>query len=46
MTEIRFGAQLWSQATDWQGFLEAALSAEAAGWDSVWTWVRCEVTRI
>jgi len=38
VTAIRFGAQLWSQATDWPGFLDAALAAEAAGWDSVWTW--------
>jgi len=35
---IRFGAQLWSQATDWPTFRDAALAAEAAGWDSVWTW--------
>ena len=35
---IRFGAQLWSQATDWPGFRDGALAAEAAGWDSVWTW--------
>jgi F420-dependent oxidoreductase-like protein len=35
---IRFGAQLWSQAADWPGFRDAALAAEAASWDSVWTW--------
>ena len=35
---VRFGAQLWSQATDWPGLRDAALAAEAAGWDSVWTW--------
>jgi F420-dependent oxidoreductase-like protein len=35
---VRFGAQLWSQATDWPGFRDAALAAEAAGWESVWTW--------
>lgn len=35
---VRFGAQLWSQATGWPGFRDAALAAEAAGWDSVWTW--------
>lgn len=35
---VRFGAQLWSQATDWPGFRDAALAAEGAGWDSVWTW--------
>ena len=34
----RFGLQLWSQATDWPGFRDAALAAEATGWDSVWTW--------
>ena len=35
---VRFGAQLWSQATDWPTFRDAALAAEAAGWDSIWTW--------
>ena len=35
---MRFGAQLWSQHTSWAGFREAALRAEANGWDSVWTW--------
>ena len=34
----RFGAQLWSQATDWPRFRDAALEAEAGGWDSLWTW--------
>ena len=38
MAEVRFGAQLWSQASAWEGFLAAALAAEEAGWDSVWTW--------
>lgn len=37
-SQVRFGAQLWSQATDWPGLRDAALAAEAAGWDSVWTW--------
>jgi len=35
---IRFGAQLWSQQTGWPEFRDAALAAEANGWDSVWTW--------
>lgn len=35
---IRFGAQFWSQASDWPGFRDAVLAAEAAGWDGVWTW--------
>jgi alkanesulfonate monooxygenase SsuD/methylene tetrahydromethanopterin reductase-like flavin-dependent oxidoreductase (luciferase family) len=34
----RFGLQLWSQRTDWAGFRDAALAAETADWDSVWTW--------
>ena len=35
---VKFGLQLWSQQTDWPGFRDAALAAEASGWDSVWTW--------
>jgi alkanesulfonate monooxygenase SsuD/methylene tetrahydromethanopterin reductase-like flavin-dependent oxidoreductase (luciferase family) len=35
---IRFGAQLWSQQTDWPAFRDAALAADEAGWDSIWTW--------
>jgi alkanesulfonate monooxygenase SsuD/methylene tetrahydromethanopterin reductase-like flavin-dependent oxidoreductase (luciferase family) len=38
VTPVRFGAQLWSQASDWDGFLRAALAAEDAGWDAIWTW--------
>jgi alkanesulfonate monooxygenase SsuD/methylene tetrahydromethanopterin reductase-like flavin-dependent oxidoreductase (luciferase family) len=36
--DVRFGAQLWSQSGDWPGFLGAAIAAEEAGWDAVWTW--------
>jgi F420-dependent oxidoreductase-like protein len=35
---MRFGAQLWSQQASWPDFRDAALAAEANGWDSVWTW--------
>jgi alkanesulfonate monooxygenase SsuD/methylene tetrahydromethanopterin reductase-like flavin-dependent oxidoreductase (luciferase family) len=35
---IRFGAQLWSQHTDWPQWRDAAVAADNAGWDSVWTW--------
>jgi F420-dependent oxidoreductase-like protein len=35
---MRFGLQLWSQQTSWPAFRDAALDAERAGWDSVWTW--------
>ncbi len=34
----RFGLQLWSQQTDWPSFRDTALTAEAAGWESIWTW--------
>ena len=35
---VRFGLQLWSQTTGWPGFRDAARAADAAGWDSIWTW--------
>jgi F420-dependent oxidoreductase-like protein len=35
---MKFGAQLWSQATDWPAFRDTAQAAEAAGWDDLWTW--------
>ena len=37
-TPIKFGAQLWSQASGWPRFRDAAQQAEASGWDGVWTW--------
>ena len=36
--ELRLGIQLWSQGTDWRAFRDAVVAAEAAGWDSIWTW--------
>jgi F420-dependent oxidoreductase-like protein len=35
---VKFGAQLWPSATSWPDFRDAAIAAEEAGWDSVWTW--------
>ena len=35
---LRFGAQLWSQHVTWPEFRDAARAADAAGFDSVWTW--------
>jgi alkanesulfonate monooxygenase SsuD/methylene tetrahydromethanopterin reductase-like flavin-dependent oxidoreductase (luciferase family) len=35
---MKFGAQLWSQQTTWPDWRDAGLAAEAAGWDSIWTW--------
>ena len=38
MRPVKFGLQLWPQRTSWREFREAALAAEAARWDSIWTW--------
>jgi len=38
MPDVKFGAVLWSQATNWDGFLAAAQRADALGYDSIWTW--------
>jgi F420-dependent oxidoreductase-like protein len=35
---LRFGLLPWSQATSWPSLRDAALAAEASGWDSVWVW--------
>jgi F420-dependent oxidoreductase-like protein len=35
---VRFGFLPWPQATGWPPLCDAALAAEAAGWDSVWLW--------
>jgi len=32
----RFGAAFWINRTDWPDLRDAALAAEAGGWDSVW----------
>jgi alkanesulfonate monooxygenase SsuD/methylene tetrahydromethanopterin reductase-like flavin-dependent oxidoreductase (luciferase family) len=38
VASMRFGAQPWSQATDWAGLRDVALDAERSGWDAVYTW--------
>jgi F420-dependent oxidoreductase-like protein len=41
MTDVaspRFGLLAWNQAADWPALRDAALGAEAAGWDSIWLW--------
>ncbi len=38
MGDVRLGINLWSQASDWPGFLEAARRADRLGYDHVWTW--------
>ncbi len=38
MPPVRFGLQLWPQRTTWPEYRESTLAAEAAAWDSIWTW--------
>jgi alkanesulfonate monooxygenase SsuD/methylene tetrahydromethanopterin reductase-like flavin-dependent oxidoreductase (luciferase family) len=38
MSEVRLGVNLWSQASDWPGFLAAGKRAEELGYDHLWTW--------
>ena len=38
MGELKFGINLWSQASDWPAFLQAGIRAEELGYDHVWTW--------
>jgi alkanesulfonate monooxygenase SsuD/methylene tetrahydromethanopterin reductase-like flavin-dependent oxidoreductase (luciferase family) len=38
MSGVSLGIALWSQATDWLGFLAAGRRAEDLGYDHVWTW--------
>jgi alkanesulfonate monooxygenase SsuD/methylene tetrahydromethanopterin reductase-like flavin-dependent oxidoreductase (luciferase family) len=38
MTRLSMGVALWSQASDWPNFLDAAKRVERLGFDHVWTW--------
>lgn len=38
MHDLKLGINLWSQASDWPSFLEAAQLADRLGYDHVWTW--------
>jgi alkanesulfonate monooxygenase SsuD/methylene tetrahydromethanopterin reductase-like flavin-dependent oxidoreductase (luciferase family) len=38
VARTQFGLLAWPQATDWPAYRETVLAAEAAGWDSIWTW--------
>ena len=35
---IKLGANCWNQYTDWDGWLSAIRRADAAGYESLWTW--------
>ena len=38
MTSVKLGVLLWPQTDSWPALRDAALRAEAAGVDSIWTW--------
>jgi alkanesulfonate monooxygenase SsuD/methylene tetrahydromethanopterin reductase-like flavin-dependent oxidoreductase (luciferase family) len=38
MSDLKLGALLWNQYTDWPSLLDAAVRAEQVGFDSIWTW--------
>jgi alkanesulfonate monooxygenase SsuD/methylene tetrahydromethanopterin reductase-like flavin-dependent oxidoreductase (luciferase family) len=38
VSDVRLGLNLWSQASDWSGFLEAGKRADQLGYDHLWTW--------
>ena len=38
MPRLSMGVALWSQASDWPTFLDAAKRVERLGFDHVWTW--------
>jgi len=38
MPDLRLGINLWSQASDWSGFLDAAVRTDRLGYDHIWTW--------
>lgn len=38
MPPMRFGLNLWSQATDWPSMLDAARRIDRLGYEHVWTW--------
>src|SRR5437016_3769255 len=33
---LKFGASIWPQGTQWSDMQDAALLAEASGWDGLW----------
>ena len=38
MSDVKLGALLWNQYTDWPSLLDAAIRADELGFDSLWTW--------
>jgi len=38
MSKVKIGINLWSQASSWADFLDAARRVDRLGYDSLWTW--------
>ena len=38
MSDVKFGALLWNQYTDWPALRDAAVRADRLGYDDLWTW--------
>jgi alkanesulfonate monooxygenase SsuD/methylene tetrahydromethanopterin reductase-like flavin-dependent oxidoreductase (luciferase family) len=38
MSDLKLGVLLWSQASDWPGFLDAARRVDGLGYEHLWTW--------
>jgi alkanesulfonate monooxygenase SsuD/methylene tetrahydromethanopterin reductase-like flavin-dependent oxidoreductase (luciferase family) len=38
MATPHFGLLAWPQATGWPAYRDTLVAADAAGWDSIWTW--------
>ena len=38
MSDLKLGVLLWSQASDWPGFLDAAQRVDGLGYEHLWTW--------
>jgi F420-dependent oxidoreductase-like protein len=36
--DVEFGLLAWPQKTDWPAYRDIVVAAEAASWDSAWTW--------
>ena len=39
MGNVKLGALVWNQYTDWPAMRAAAERADALGYDDLWTWV-------
>jgi hypothetical protein len=45
MAEVKFGALLWNQYTDWPSLRGAGIRADELGYDDLFTWVYCLISR-